>query len=158
MQDNQDNNAANAPVSSMKAAVGLVLFLSLGANIFMAGMLAGRHGNVLPEQRRGAQLARVLSSFADLSPESRGKAADIVKKNWPDIERQMKAVRATRSEVKDILARPDYTRADLDRKFAELRKEVGDLQATGQGMAADIAGAIKPEERIKLARTLGVKR
>jgi len=134
-----------------RAVVGLVLFLSLAGNIYMAGRMAGSRGPHF------GKLATVVEAFADLSPESRGKAVDIVKKNWPEVQKQLKAIRATRQEVKKILSAPTYKRTDLEKKFAELRAEVTTLQKTGQEAAADIAGAITPEERLKLCKTIDIK-
>ncbi|MBI1214224.1 MAG: periplasmic heavy metal sensor [Alphaproteobacteria bacterium] len=138
----------------MKAVVGLVLFLSLAGNIYMAGRIAGSHGAT---GSRVTKLAGVLSAFADLSPESRGKAVDIVKKSWPEIEKEIKSIRATRKEVKEMMGQESFKRADLDKKFAELRKEVTALQTTGQNMAADIAQAVTPEERMKLVKSIDIK-
>ncbi len=139
--------------ASLKVVIGAVLFLSLSANMALAGMVAGNYAATTAIEKIG----NALAAFADLSDASRGKAVDIFKAKWPDMQKQLADIKAKRQEVKEILAKPDYKRADAEKAMADIRKDVTALQETGQGMALDIADAITPEERIELMKKLDVK-
>lgn len=137
--------------TSVKVIVGIILFLSLAANMALAGMVAATRNN--PVQK----IATALAAFADLSDNSRDKAVDIVKAKWPDIQKQIKDIKAKRAEVKDMLAKPDYKRADAEKIMADIRADVTQLQAEGQTMALDIADAVTPQERMELIKKVDVK-
>ncbi len=139
--------------ASMKVVIGAVLFLSLSANMALAGMVAGNHvANGVIDK-----ITTALSAFADLSGTSRDKAVDIVKAKWPDIQKDIKDIRAKRQEVKDMLAKPDYKRADAEKVMADLRKDVSALQETGQTIALDSADAMTPQERMDLIKKVDLK-
>ena len=134
--------------ASFKVIIGAILFLSLSANMALAGMVAGNKmtGDVV------SRIATALAAFADLSAPSRDKAVDIVKAKWPDIQKQIKDIKAKRQSIKDMMAKPDYKRADAEKVMAEIRTEVTALQQEGQTVALDIADAITPEERMALIK------
>jgi Spy/CpxP family protein refolding chaperone len=137
----------------LKATLGVVFFLSLSANMALAGMVAGsEHASQII-----TKIGSAIAAFADLSPQSRDKAIDIFKADWPKIKADLDKIHEKRAEAKEILARPDYKRADLEKVFAELRTDVTTLQAEGQGVALDIADAITPEERVKLVKSVDLK-
>ncbi|MEZ0223863.1 MAG: periplasmic heavy metal sensor [Alphaproteobacteria bacterium] len=139
--------------ASMKVIIGTVLFLSLSANMALAGMVAGsQQANTV-----FAKVATALSAFADLSDPSRDKAVDIVKKEWPDIQKDIKGIRAKREQIKQLLGSPDYKRAEAEKLMAEIRRDVTHLQETGQTLALDIADAITPEERMALIKKVDLK-
>ena len=139
--------------ASLKVIIGAILFLSLSANMALAGMVAGNRmtNDVI------TKVATALSAFADLSDTSRDKAVDIVKAKWPDIQKQIKDIKAKRQSIKDMMAKPDYKRADAEKVMADIRKEVTALQEEGQTIALDVADAITPEERVALIRKIDLK-
>lgn len=139
---------------SFKVATGILLFLSLTLNVFLGGMVAGNRSSEATIQRL-EKLATTLSAFRELSPASREKAKAILKRDWPEIKQRLAEIRDTRAEVKEMLSRPEYDRAALEGKFADLRRLTTEAQTRGQTMAADIADAITPEERLKLVRSGG---
>jgi hypothetical protein len=139
--------------ASMKVIIGTALFLSLSANMALAGVVAGnRAANTVIEK-----IVNALSAFADLSAPSRDKALDIFNAKLPDIKKQMADIRAERQQLKEMLGKPDYKRAEAEKIMAEIRKDVTHLQETGQMMALDIADAITPEERVELMKKIDVK-
>jgi uncharacterized membrane protein len=154
-QDKQGQPAANAAGkhTGLKIAVGLVFFMSLSANMALAGMVAGSQ----QASQIITKIGSAVAAFADLSPQSRDKAVDIFKADWPKIKADLEKIRAKRGEAKEVLAKPDYKRADLEKIFADLRGDVTELQAEGQSVALDIADAITPEERMKLIKSIDIK-
>jgi Spy/CpxP family protein refolding chaperone len=139
--------------TSLKVVIGAVLFLSLSANMALAGMVAGNHAATSAIEKIG----NALAAFADLSGDSRDKAVGIFKAKWPDMQKQLGDIKQKREEVKQILAKPDYKRADAEKVMADLRKDVTQLQEEGQTMALDIADSITPQERVELMKKLEVK-
>jgi uncharacterized membrane protein len=137
--------------ASLKIIIGAVLFLSLSANMALAGMVAGAQNSIVNK------VVTALSAFADLSGTSRDKTIDIVNAKWPDIKKELQDIRAKRQQIKEMLAKPDYKRADAEKIMADIRKDVTVLQQTGQTMALDIADAITPEERMALIKKVDMK-
>ena len=134
-----------------KPAIGLLVFLSLAANVFFAGMLVGKQ--VYAGAGEG-KIGILISAFKDLSPESRGKAIDVAQKDWPALQAQITELRKQRDAVKAVLMQPDYKQEDLDKAFADVRTAVDKTMAAGQGMVGDIAGTMTKEERLKLISSL----
>ena len=138
--------------ASFKIIIGTILFLSLSANMALAGaVVATTHATVVDK------IVSVLSAFADLSDPSRDKAMDIVKKELPDIKKQIAGIRDKRQQLKALLGSPDYKRADAEKIMAEIRTDVTALQTRGQAVALDIADAITPEERMHLVQSVDLK-
>lgn len=136
-----------------KSCLGIILFLSLTANVFLGGVLAGKHffGG---DAGGGMQIGKVIKAFRGLSDESREKAMAAAEKNWPEVQKSLKAVREKRDVVKKILAQPEYKQEDLDKAFAEVRAEVNNLMVSGQALGSDILRELTPEERLKLIKKL----
>ncbi|HYD17640.1 MAG TPA: periplasmic heavy metal sensor [Patescibacteria group bacterium] len=142
-----------------KLWLGVLLFLSLTANVFLGGIVAGRH---MGPGRLGMggepPVAKLMKSFRDLSPESRRKARAAAEESFPAVRQQMKIVREKRGRVKDIMAQPDYKQEDLDRAFKEVREETQKLMTLGQALGSDIAKALPPEERKKFLDSMPAPR
>ena len=139
-----------------KSYLGIILFLSLTANVFLGGVVAGKHffgggGDCLGG---GMGIGKVAKAFRGLSDESREKAKTAAEKNWPEVRASLKAVREKREAVKKVLAQPDYKQEDLDKAFAEVRAEVNHLMEAGQALGSDVLRVITPEERLKLIQKL----
>jgi hypothetical protein len=135
----------------LKIIIGAVLFLSLSANMALAGAVVGGHNAVVNK------IVTALSAFADLSGPSRDKAVDIVNAKWPDIKKDIQDIRTKRQQIKEMLEKPDYKRTDAEKVMADIRKDVAHLQETGQTVALDIADAITPEERMALVKKVDMK-
>jgi len=137
--------------TAAKTIFGAAFILSLTANVAAAGAFAG--GGATPVL---GKVAAAITAFADLSPESRGKTIDIVKNDWPDIQKQIAAVREKHKAVKDLLATADYQRADAEKLMIEVRAETAALQEKGQNLALDIADQLTPAERAKLIQSVEI--
>lgn len=139
-----------------KSYLGIILFLSLTANVFLGGVVAGKHffGGGGDGVGGGMQIGKVIKAFRGLSDDSREKAMAAAEKSWPDVQKSLKAVREKRDAVKKIVAQPDYKQEDLDKAFAEVRAEVNKLMEAGQVLGSDILRNITPEERLMLLKKL----
>jgi len=138
-------------VQCSKPVVGFLMFLSLAANVFFAGMLVGKQ--VYGGAAEG-KLGILVSSVKDLSPDSRSKAIDTVGKDWPKVQAQLDDLRKKRDAVKAILIQPAYKQADLDKAFADVRTAADKTIEAGQDMIGDLAGDLTPDERTKLVKAL----
>lgn len=134
-----------------KPYIGLILLLSLAANIFFGGLLLGKH---IYGGTGGGKISAVVSIFKGLSPDSREKAIAAVEKDWPGIQQKLKDLRAKRAVVKNILMQDKYDQKDLDKAYADVRAAVDALLEKGQGLGGDIAGGLTVEERQKLVSLL----
>jgi|GEM_PF-2032842 len=138
---------------SNKSWVGILLFLSLGVNIFLGGVVWGRDEPGL----RGERVEKVITamkSFQQLSPETREKAKAQFKQEWPAIQEQVKGIRAKRQEVRQLLEQETYDAEALDKAFAELRAAVNKVQADGQKLVVQIAADMSPEERVTFVKNM----
>jgi len=129
---------------------GTALILSLTANVAAAGAFGGGATPVL------TKIASAMTAFADLSPDSRAKTIDAVKKDWPDIQKQLATLRDKRGAVKEALAKPDYKRADAEVAMADIRAQTAVLQEKAQSLALDVADNLTAEERAHIIQTLDI--
>lgn len=138
----------------MRTVFGAAFILSLTANVATAGMFAGGAMGGAPVI---SKIAAAMTAFADLSPETRDKTVDIVKAGWPDVQDKLKDIREKRGQVKDILAKPDYKRADAEKILTDIRADVTALQEKGQTIALDVADVMTPQERAHLIDQLSLR-
>lgn len=141
-------------ISCSKPLIGIILFLSLMANVFMGGMLVGKSHFGGGAGMLGFKPGKVIAAFQNLSDESRTKAVAAVEKDWPAVQAQLKTVREKRDAVKKLLAQPEYSDADLDKAMGEVREEVNKLIDNAQTLGKDVLKSITPEERQKLIHML----
>lgn len=135
-----------------KSWVGICLFVSLAVNIFLAGVVFGRKdASPFP---RGEKVIAAIQSFKELSPESRTKAKDLVKADWPKIQEGIQDIRGKRQNIRSLLEQEQYDPAALDQSFAELRGAVTDMQTTAQKLVVKIAEELSPEERVAFLKAL----
>lgn len=138
--------------SCSKTCLGVLLFLSLTANVFLGGVLAGKHyfGGPVSEKK----IVKVIKAFKGLSAESKQKAIASVEKDWPAVKAQLDAVRDKRDAVKKILVLEEYSEAELDKALAAVREQVNKLMDAGQTLGKNALGSITPEERVNLIKKL----
>jgi uncharacterized membrane protein len=138
---------------SSKIIIGIILFLSLSANVFMFGMVTGR-GGADGRMARFEKIGNALASYSDLSDASQEKVKAIVKRDLPDIKKQAEEMKERRQLIKAELLKPDYKREDVEKIYAQQREALTALQTRGQAMALDLADSLSPEERAKVLAAL----
>ncbi len=139
-------------ISCSKPLIGILLFLSLTANVFFGGMVVGKH--MYGGDLGGFKVGKLLGALQSLSPESRDKAVASAEKDWPAVQAQLKAVREKRDAVKQLLVKPDYKEEDLDKAMADVRTELNKLIDVAQTLGKGVLKNVTPEERQKLIRML----
>lgn len=122
--------------------MGLLLFFSLALNITLASMQLGAQAG-----RQRPPMRMIIDRLDNLPEPSRLKAMDIVLNNRAAIREQIQAIRQSRQEIKAYVASEAYTRAEAEKKLAELRQKTAALQEASQRMMLDIADTLPAEDR-----------
>ncbi len=138
--------------------LAIFLFISLVANVFLAGLLAGRllHWDWFNPQPPYAQqigpfagraLQHLLSPLDDAD---RKIVVDAVESHADELMQMTKSIREQRRIVAQLLKADNYDQKAVDDAFAELRKRIGTLQATLQMALSEAVGKLPPDARKRL--------
>ncbi len=157
------NGPGNGPTIERKSGrrwLAIFLFISLVANVFLAGLLAGRilHWDWLggPEQPPYAQqlgpfaghaLQRLLEPLDDAD---RKIVLDTVESHADELMQLNRSIREQRKVIAQLLKADNYDRKAVDDAFAELRKRIDTMQVTLQTALSDAVGKLPPDARKQL--------
>ena len=132
-----------------------VLFLSIAANVFLAGIVLGRQSaQPAAATARAERLMNAAKGFQALAPETRQKVKAAVKADLPQLKALRDDIRERRMAVRTILSQETYDKAELEQAFADLYKSVDALQLHGQQLVLQVADSMTPEERVNLLKAL----
>ena len=134
-----------------------VLFLSVTANVFLAGVVLGRHGAqpaAGAASTRAERLMDTAKGFQALKPETREKVKTAIRGDLPQLKALRDDIRERRTAVRTILSQETYDKAELEQAFADLYKSVDALQLHGQQLVLQVADSMTPEERVNLLKAL----
>lgn len=107
--------------------LGAVLALSIGLNLFLLSMVAGRW---IAERVPAMQAARNLQEvLAPLPPDKRGLIRSELRAVAPDIKADFDALRRARAAMAEEFVKPTLDGAAIERQFAEIRARTNALQA-----------------------------
>ncbi len=142
--------------------LALALLLSLGVNVFLGGLVAGRHfGQPAASQREalapGGPIQRLVAS---LPPDDRGAVQKAFAKRRAELAGDRRAVQAARAQVAQILAADTYDLAAQQKAFAEVRARTEALQRLLHEGLAEAAQEMSVEGRrslVESARKAGVR-
>jgi uncharacterized membrane protein len=135
------------------------LFLSLVANVFLGGLLAGRflhHGDWFGSQPTyvqqmgpfaGHALQRLLEPLDD---SDRQIVLDSVKGHADEFMQINREIRDQRKVVAQLLKADNYDRKALNDAFAELRRRTDSMQETLQAAVGDAVAKLSPAARKQL--------
>lgn len=128
------------------AVVGIVLFASLGFNLFALGYMVGKPP--LPEEKpRGPHFEMMAEQAKQLPPEQRDKVMAIVKQHKSEIRDGFKEMQEARKDVDALMKSDDYNREEAELLFAKLSDSAAKSYRAAQVMMMDIADALPPESR-----------
>ena len=147
----------------------IVLFVSLGLNVFLGGILAGhwladdsaaapvppsttlvpRQGERDADKGPGGWLFRRMAQ--SLPDEHRATFEAIIARHRPAMAKAATSIRTARSQVHAAMTNEPFDRATLDAAFAELRAGNDVLQAEIQSAIAEAAQALPLDARQHLA-------
>jgi uncharacterized membrane protein len=137
----------------------IFLFLSLIANVFLAGLLAGRFlhwgdwfgGQPAYVQQMGPFAGHALQRLlGPLDDSDRQIVLDTVKSHADELMQISRQIREQRKLVAQLLKADNYDRKALDDAFAELRRRTDSMQETLQAAVGDAVGKLSPAARKQL--------
>ena len=137
----------------------IFLFLSLIANVFLAGLLAGRFlhwgdwfgGQPAYVQQMGPFAGHALQRLLEpLDDSDRQIVLDTVKSHADELMQMNRQIREQRKLVAQLLKADNYDRKALDDAFAELRRRTDSMQETLQAAVGDAVGKLSPAARKQL--------
>jgi uncharacterized membrane protein len=132
---------------------GIILIVSLAANLFLAGLVAGDWimGRVGPRPPFGPAtnfgwMRHAIGSDAEKIIEP------VMQQHRDAMRRQMEGVRATRRDVGAALTAEPFDRARLESALARLRSQAAEAQTAFHGTFVDVVSNLTPEQRAALAK------
>jgi uncharacterized membrane protein len=136
--------------------LALALLLSLGVNVFLGGLVAGRHfGQPAASQREalapGGPIQRLVAS---LPPDDRGAVQKAFAKRRAELAGDRRAVQAARAQVAQILAADTYDLAAQQKAFTEALQR---LLHEGLAEAAQEMSVEGRRSLVESARKAGVR-
>ncbi|MDF1585880.1 periplasmic heavy metal sensor [Marinimicrococcus flavescens] len=120
-----------------------LLVLSLGANLLVAGISAGRH--FAGPRVMGAHHGRSLAG--GLPEEAREAVREAFAERGPELRRRIAATREASERALELLRAPELDEAALAAAFATLRARSGDAQALVHEALAEGARNLPPGAR-----------
>lgn len=127
--------------------IGVVLFVSLAANLFLAGWVFGQ-GGFPPRHAPKGMFFESFNRKAESLPEpQRSQVKDILDFYQPELKKQMKQVMKTREQADKLFKRNDYSREQAEESFNDMQDESLRMQQMAQEMMLDIADVLPPEQR-----------
>ena len=134
--------------------LGAALAVSLAANLFLAGMIAGR---LTGEAAQGLQALRNLDALLEPLPAAkRALVRDELRAALPGVREHHQAMQAARAELAEELVKPAPDPATMDRHFAAVQARTTAMQAALQQAFKRAAMSLTQEERRAMIE--GIKR
>jgi uncharacterized membrane protein len=145
--------------------LALALLVSLGANMFMGGLLAGRFAGPAPEPPEigtgpggggpapgERPLVAAIRRMAEALPEAdRTRFEQAFLDRRRDIARAQLALRDARLELRDAIMADPFDRAKVEQAFAALRTRNDEVQRTLHTIALDAIARLSKDSRQALA-------
>jgi uncharacterized membrane protein len=156
------NGPGNGPTMDRKSGrrlLAIFLFISLVANVFLAGLLAGRilHWDWLGGQQ--SPYAQQIGPFAShalerllepLDDADRQIVLNTVESHADELMQLNRSIREQRRVIAQLLKADNYDRKAVDDAFTELRKRIDTMQVTLQTALSDAVGKLPPDARKQL--------
>ncbi|MEJ2120662.1 MAG: periplasmic heavy metal sensor [Alphaproteobacteria bacterium] len=133
-----------------KRGLGITLIVSLGINLFLAGMIVTAAIYHKDGRGWGGGYDRAFphwSARRALDGKSRDKVDTIWREARPDLRKRLHEVRRARREIRRQLRADTLDRAALDRAFAALRASTDGAHIAMHALIGRIAETLNAEER-----------
>jgi Spy/CpxP family protein refolding chaperone len=145
-------------MSGLPRSVLTVLAISLALNLFFIGAWTGRHFSGRgPHDQHGETLrARDFihrSGLDDADP----AVHDIIHAQRQRLHEQTRALAEARTAVREALENEPFDPAKLDRALTSVETRNNELQRAMHAALSEVARAVKPDQRRKMANALWPK-
>ncbi len=129
----------------------VALVASVGLNLFLGGLMAGRllKSGGEREARMPPPVARLFDQLPETARESMQGA---MRQRQGEMRQRMQSMRAARESVGEKLAAEPYDRAAVEVALAELRQRQVDMRGVFHGALAETAAGLPLDQRRQLAR------
>jgi uncharacterized membrane protein len=132
--------------------LGVLLAVSVAANLFMGGVLAGRFAG---QATQGSQSKRTFEAMlAPLPEEKRALVRNELRAAMPQLRRDHAALQEARAALAAELVKPSPDPAALDRGFAEVQARSTAIQAAFQQSFKRASASLSQEERRAVVEAL----
>ena len=132
-----------------------LLVVSLGANLFLGGMVLGR---VTGEATQGSQTRLSIQAMLGPLPEAK---RELVRREigaiMPQVQQQFATLQKARAELAEEMAKPTLDTGALERGFAAVQTHTIAIKAAFQQAIMDALPALSQEERRALANALAYR-
>jgi len=130
----------------------VLLLVSLGANLFLGGMVMGR---ITGEATQGSQTRRSIHAMlAPLPNVKRELVRREINAAMPQVRRQFAALQEARAFLTEELVRSAPDTAAIERGFADVQKHTGAIRAELQQAMMRALPALTQQERRALVQAL----
>lgn len=133
--------------------LAILLAVSVGLNILLAGFWIGRHFGRPPAPPPGPEAGFELGQFGRRHPALRTS----IGRHRDEFRARREATRKARAEAREALVSPDFDRGKLERALAKLKDETAKNQELTHRAIVEAAVEARPEQRKALGRALGPK-
>ncbi|HLB15013.1 MAG TPA: periplasmic heavy metal sensor [Burkholderiales bacterium] len=125
--------------------LGTLLAVSVAANLFLGGVIAGRFTGEAAQDLRAKR--NVEAMLQPLPQDKRALVRKELRAAMPQVRQHFKALQEARARVAEELVKPEPDPAQLDRRFAEVQAQTTAIQAAFQQAFKRAAVSLTPEER-----------
>ena len=130
----------------------MLLIASLGANLFLGGMVAGR---VTGELTRGSQTQRsIRTMLAPLPDAKRALVRREIDVALPQVRQQLAALQKARAALAEEMVKPAPDNGALERGFAAVQLHTTEIKAELQRAIVRALPGLTQDERRALVRAL----
>jgi uncharacterized membrane protein len=130
-----------------------LLVLSLGANLLVAGLVAGHAFMAPPGGMAAPGFGQLVPRkfFGDLPRDRRRELLSVIHDNRDDFQAMRDQVQATALKLADVLSEPNYDREKVQTVVNDFTTGANSLAARGGSVSMALFDKLTPEERILLA-------
>jgi uncharacterized membrane protein len=129
------------------AVLGVVLLLSLGANLVVAGFAISR----MYGPRPGGSIERIVAiGIRAVPPERRNSTTEATPARHDDFKARFDEVQAARRQMFEAMRADPFDPAALQAAYTNLRAKTSELQQIGQQIVADALAAAPAEVRSRI--------
>ena len=130
-------------------ALFAVLFLSVAANLVIAGFAASRFQG--PPRGGPGFIERIVAiGIRAFPPPIQQDLQRRAEAERDELMRRVEAVQAARMQMIEAMRADPFDAGALDASFAELRQRVAELQQAGQAIVGEAIAIAPPDERMKI--------
>ncbi len=124
-----------------------VLFLSVAANLLIAGFVIAR----IAGPRPGGEIERIVAlGMRAFPPEIRRDVAARARSGREQFRVRLDDIRAAHQRMFETMRAQPFDRAALEAAFADVRQKTNALQAAGQELVAEAVAEAPPEVRRRI--------